>query len=450
MSRDIETALADCLERLEGGEATVEEALGGYPELRAELEPLLRLSVELRSMPRVVAPESLRTSRRPVFRSPSRVTPIAAASRGRGWGAIRPASAWAAPLVRLAAGLAAALLLLGGSMVASANSLPEEPLYPLKLAMESAQLALVPDPRSRVELEIQFAARRLEEVQSAARQGKTEAVQRGLALYEERVESALSAAQAAPIPVERKEDPRLQDALERQQQLLEEVYSQVPDPAKDAILHAQEVSKRGRTRAEEVRADPDGKTKKEPKAEPSAEAPTAATPTPALPAPTGTPVAADGHEPPGKGKARSAATAVPGQGEPAGGKGQSKEEKGQGSRPSASGDEETNSLEAIAEDSSSASGSRTPESSVLGARQSFPSLLEFLRAAMQALAPERKPSTPAPTATPEPARRQGERGHESARGGRPANDPRPDSGQLDGDNREKNGKDNGPSPKRSP
>jgi len=58
--------LSECLERWESGQGGAEELLARRPELRAELEPLLRLAEELRSLPAVRAPERLR--RDPLWR----------------------------------------------------------------------------------------------------------------------------------------------------------------------------------------------------------------------------------------------------------------------------------------------------------------------------------------------------------------------------------------------
>lgn len=238
---DIELALADCLEKLERGEATLEEALGAYPELRAELQPLLALGQELRSIPKPTAPERLRGSRRPVFADRSRVAGPRWLAWEMGRVLLRPT-----PFARLAAGLAAATLLMGGTMVASAGSLPAEPLYPVKLAVEGVQLALTPDPQRRAEMEMQFADRRLAEVEAAAQQGKLEAVQQGLALYEERVESALGQTQAEPETA-----TTLRESLSRQQEVLSRVYTKLPAAAQPAVLHAMEASKRGTSPGDE-------------------------------------------------------------------------------------------------------------------------------------------------------------------------------------------------------
>lgn len=289
MSRDVESALADCLVRLESGEASLEDALGTYPELMSELEPLLAMAMELRSMPKLSAPDALRGARRPVFASPA---PASRRVLPWGWRALRPTPIWTAPAARLAAGFALVAMLSGGTMVASAGSLPEEPLYPVKLAVENVQIALTPDPQQRAELELRFAGRRLEEVETAVQQGKLQAVQQGLTLYEQRVQGAVDQAQAAgPAP---QQEAQIQDSLERQQEVLARVYDQVPATAQEAILHAMEVSHQGGTQGEKKSGGEGEKAKGNPKA--PAIVPASPTPTGVTPSdPSG-----KGHESPGK------------------------------------------------------------------------------------------------------------------------------------------------------
>lgn len=284
MPEGIEQALANCLEKIEQGKATIEESLREYPELRVELEPLLGLAQDLRSLPKVRAPESLRTSKRPVF-TPWYPEPIDLQAQRRSGPTSRLVALWGVPLARLAAGIALVFLLLGGAAVASAGSLPEEPLYPLKLAMEELRLAITPNPEARAELEMRFAERRLEEVESAARQGRVEALQRGLALYEERVASAVTRVELAPPATDESQAQRRQEKLERQQETLSRVLNQVPEQARPAVLHALEVSTRGHDRTDKPKGEPkDGDVSK----------PGRASGTPAAPAATATPAAATG------------------------------------------------------------------------------------------------------------------------------------------------------------
>lgn len=239
MTRGIEDVLAECLDRIDRGEATIDDVLESHPSLSAEQRPLLILALELRSISPVSAPASLRGWKRPIFAA----RPSPSAMAGGWWPFPRPAFpafGWAASMARLAAGLMAMVLLLGGTMVATAGSLPEEPLYPVKLAVESARMVLAADPHARAELSMEFATRRLEEVERAARQGKPEAVERGLALFQERIDSALKVDQE-PIPVGEREQQRVEEILKHNHQVLERVVSQVENPrARAAVQQALE------------------------------------------------------------------------------------------------------------------------------------------------------------------------------------------------------------------
>jgi hypothetical protein len=299
VSGSIEEALADCLDRIETGGATLDEALDLYPGLAAELEPLLFLSAELRSMPKVEAPASLRGYKRPIFRP---------APERRRWDGLRrllptgvPSIGRVAPLARVAAALAVAMLATGGTIVASASSLPEEPLFPVKLAVENAQLALAPTNEARADLELSFAARRVAEVQSAAQQGKPAAVAQGVALYEEKVDAAIKASQAASPPTAA-ETERVQDSLRQNQRVLAQVLDKVDNPkAKSAIQHA--IAAPGANNSGSGNGSPSNDKAALPPATAASAGPSpTAVVAPAVVAasPTGTPEPADSHEPHGK------------------------------------------------------------------------------------------------------------------------------------------------------
>ena len=235
MSSSIEEALSECLGRIETGETTLEEELSLYPELRAELEPLLSIAAELSAIPKVEAPASLRGYKRPVFRSPaSKIQP-----RESWWRRFvplgAPSSGWATPLIRVAAALLIVAAATSGTIVASANSLPNEPLFPVKLAIENAQLAIAPNAQARVGLELQFAANRVSEVQSAAQQDNPAAVAQGVALYEQSVNAAIKASEAASQAAPNAPE-KVQESLRQNVQVLTEVQEKVQNTqAKTAI-----------------------------------------------------------------------------------------------------------------------------------------------------------------------------------------------------------------------
>jgi hypothetical protein len=293
LTRGAEWELADCLDRIEQGDTTVEEVLIDHPELATELEPLLGLAVDLRSLPKVAAPARLRGERRPTFANRPALLPLEIESRRR-WSSLRPTIRWAAPITRLAAGIAAAFVLLGGGVIASAGSLPQEPLYPVKLAVEGAQLALAPSLEARSELQLRFAELRLAEAESAVEQGRPESLERGIALYEERVEGALQSVQPDLGGGDQSAATPLQQSLERQQEQLSRIYARAPEPAQPAILHAMEVSKQGKPPKNDERR-PASVTPTRPAAAAATSAPTVAPtstataiPTRVVPSPTAT------------------------------------------------------------------------------------------------------------------------------------------------------------------
>lgn len=175
-TRGIESALDKCLSCLRKGDS-IEACLAQHPNFSDELEPLL---------PAALRAQQLRESR---------ALPQAALAAGRSEflcqaAALRDSRAQAQKrqgiFSRLSDGLRAtwnsltmrkgaltimvtALLLFGllsGGTMASANSLPGDPLYPLKRVSEQVQLALTFGEETKAELLTSFEKRRVEEVQS--------------------------------------------------------------------------------------------------------------------------------------------------------------------------------------------------------------------------------------------------------------------------------------------
>lgn len=74
-------------------------------------------------------------------------------------------------IVRFALVLILAFGSVGGTAVAAANSLPDSPLYPLKLQLETARLALNNDPTAEAELHLVMAQTRVQEMVQLTEQG---------------------------------------------------------------------------------------------------------------------------------------------------------------------------------------------------------------------------------------------------------------------------------------
>jgi len=100
---------------------------------------------------------------------------------------------------RLAATAAAVFLLAYGTYAASADSLPDNPLYHVKLLVEDARVAVAPADEKPL-IYVEQATRRLEETDLLINDGRIGAAERAATDAARRIESARAAAQDAPAP----------------------------------------------------------------------------------------------------------------------------------------------------------------------------------------------------------------------------------------------------------
>lgn len=177
MARQFAEILNECLERLRKGE-TVEECLARYPEHEGELRPLLKLSASLR----------LSQKASPQLRASARYKLLAAieAKKPRPPVALR---AWWRRGWVMAVTVVLLILVAGGSTVAAAQgSLPDQPLYPVKLATENIRISLTPSEMGKAKLNAQYAEKRLQEMDEIAQKDNPELVEKLM----KRIENHLS------------------------------------------------------------------------------------------------------------------------------------------------------------------------------------------------------------------------------------------------------------------
>jgi len=156
----------------------------------------------------------------------------------------------------IAAGLALALV--GGTLGASAASLPGDTLYPLKQWTEQAQLSLAGSDTSRAQLQLDLLARRLDEINRLVQQGRPVPAS-VLETVQQRSDNIAGLSQ---VLSSEELSQKLHELLEHQQQVLANVLDKVPDEAKPALEKAMEKSRTGLERAEqEVQRELEGKGK---------------------------------------------------------------------------------------------------------------------------------------------------------------------------------------------
>jgi hypothetical protein len=153
--------------------------LARFPQHAAELEPLLKTALEARNAAAVKPDEDFRARAAYEYQSAMIGMPEKKA-RAFTW-RLR----WALPLAIVA------VLLLGatGTAFAATNSLPDSPLYSVKLALESVQLAFTPSDQGKAELYARFVDYRIEEIVKMSEKGDSAAIEKAT----ERMESQFAA-----------------------------------------------------------------------------------------------------------------------------------------------------------------------------------------------------------------------------------------------------------------
>ncbi len=167
-AKEFHNILDECLERLLVKGEALEQCLARYPEQATELRPLLETALEARRASAIQP--------RPEFRARARYEFQAALQGAR---AKRGFFSLAWPHWATVVAVVLAVVLAGGGTVAAASSsLPDEPLYPVKLATEQVWLAVTPSGIAKAELYTRLADRRVTEIAGIVRKGKPERVAR--------------------------------------------------------------------------------------------------------------------------------------------------------------------------------------------------------------------------------------------------------------------------------
>jgi hypothetical protein len=165
--------LNECLDRILKGE-TVEQCLQRFPEQAHELEPLLLTAKAAKIASTIQPPLGFKAKARYEFQSALREMEAKKTQRKSifswHW---QWQSGWAVALVVVMV----VVLGGGGTVAASSNSMPDEPLYSVKLASEQVQLSVTPSEIGQAELNAKFANRRTEEIVYMASKDDAQEVQ---------------------------------------------------------------------------------------------------------------------------------------------------------------------------------------------------------------------------------------------------------------------------------
>jgi hypothetical protein len=275
-----ERALDECLSQLNTGEFSLDEVLGRYPEHEAELRPLLQMAMRIRQMPKAVPSPAARAAGRQQLlaavakkkREKARARPGLLRRVGENAAIlVQPLVRPQRPSLRLAQAIAALLVVVSlvsaGTVRVAAGSLPDSPLYSIKLTAERVQLALTTTPASKARLHITYSERRLAEARALWKAGKGVSETTLQAMESENSGALVAISQVS----EQERFSLLTDfalLTERQQTTLEEMKPEVSPPDQETVEKALEATGEHQWVATEAMTNPDVLLKLKPSPEP--------------------------------------------------------------------------------------------------------------------------------------------------------------------------------------
>jgi hypothetical protein len=167
-NREFDNILNDCLERLLAKGESLERCLERYPAQADKLKPLLETALAAR--------EAADIKPRPDFKAQASYQ-FRSALKERAAGKSRISWGW---FPRWATVVAIVLVLVlgggGGTVAAAGGSMPDSPLYPVKLATEQARLTLTFSQMGKARLCAELADERVAEIAYMADKGDAEQV----------------------------------------------------------------------------------------------------------------------------------------------------------------------------------------------------------------------------------------------------------------------------------
>ncbi|MFC2058882.1 DUF5667 domain-containing protein [Chloroflexota bacterium] len=224
----------------------IEQCLRDYPDVAEELEPLLQTALATRAKVNMIQP-------RADFKALAKqrmLTQVRANVQKQNKPARFSLIGWQQRWAVVVASVFFMILVGGGGIVAAAgNSMPDDFLYPVKIATEHVRLAFTSSDLGKAKLETEFADRRINEIAEMANEGKVAAVE---ATAERLVNhltetEKLTEAQKAKDVVKEEDVAELRGKLaqyaEEYPTVLEEALEKVPLESKATISQVLDTSK---------------------------------------------------------------------------------------------------------------------------------------------------------------------------------------------------------------
>jgi hypothetical protein len=252
MNRELDLLIDQCLSAIQAGEETLDSCLSAHAEHAAVIGPILHIAAHSHSFlsPASPRPEFVRATRTRLMNAVRESGDKRQKARvGLKRVGFKPAYALVTLLlviVFLTSGL--------GVVRASADSLPGDSLYGVKLASEQIQLAVSFSPETDAELLVGFAGERLVEAEQLVNLGRYEDLEQALL----GLDTTLDAIAKLDFSGDEPEPGSLaliEAKLGKHISVLNRVLEQVPENAKAAIERAIEHSNQSTEVIKKVKSD---------------------------------------------------------------------------------------------------------------------------------------------------------------------------------------------------
>lgn len=247
----IDNILDDCLELIGTG-ASVAECLALYPEYAQELESLLETAL---SAQRQLTPGMPSGARARVRAAALTEWDRHHLPKRRPWRLPILLPRWAA----VAASVVVVMVLSGtGTVLASTNSVPGDPLYAVKQLREDVRLWFTWSPEAKVDMYTRLVRQRAEELRKLASAGRTDSapiaaarLERHVANVNELAEAHIESQAEDQSPANPRLLKKLQDSVKAQQSaagIIQQMLDEAPAEARAGLLRALEAIERARDR----------------------------------------------------------------------------------------------------------------------------------------------------------------------------------------------------------
>jgi hypothetical protein len=258
--RSIEAILDHCLDRIINGQEKIDMILDAYPDLADELRPRLEAALWLTAQkpntqprPEFIQASSQRLMAR--IQSESQIQKQIRLPRPSFWQNLLSSKKFAFQFALVIIVIFSTLVFSNAIASASQNALPGETLFPVKTSFEAAQLAMTFSPIKTAQLHIQYADRRLAEMQILSESANYDNFNAAINNMGEHVTQALQVLQsesAKNAETTKKLAEEVQSSLSRQEQTLTYLKSKAPAKNQAILQQAMEMSSQALGIAQEV------------------------------------------------------------------------------------------------------------------------------------------------------------------------------------------------------